>query len=274
MFSKYFYELDETAKHRYRDKLDKVGLVDDPYATQGGIQSVDWRDWPQVEYPDVYNYLIQTPCIYTGESLRAYKSLDGYNFCVNGWVSKVSVLSITRSPDAKLTTASVKHSQRLSATPLKPWVVAKMEGTIICGHCTCMAGLGEACSHIAALLFTLERNTQYQQSTTCTSLPCAWLPPSYQDVLYSEIAGIDFTTPHLKRKRAVSGLPGNEVTPSPNRLRNEITPPTNNDLGMFYNQLFQAEKAVLLSLVPEYSDHYVPLCKWCIARPTNSTLHD
>ena len=43
-----------------------------------GVHSVDWQDWPRVEYPDVYNYLIQTPSIYTGESLRAYKSLDGY----------------------------------------------------------------------------------------------------------------------------------------------------------------------------------------------------
>ena len=87
MFSTYFYELDETAKHCYREELDKAGLIDDPYVMQEqGIDSVNWQDWPRVEYPDVYNYLIQTPSLYTGESLRAYKSLDGYNFCVNGWV--------------------------------------------------------------------------------------------------------------------------------------------------------------------------------------------
>lgn len=26
----------------------------------------------------------------------------------------------------------------------------------MCGHCTCMAGLGEVCSHIAAVLFSIE----------------------------------------------------------------------------------------------------------------------
>ena len=31
-------------------------------------------------------------------------------------------------------------------------------------------------------------------------------------------------------------------------------------MDTIYKNLFQAEKAVLLSLVPGYSDHYVPLC--------------
>lgn len=159
MFSTYYYGLEETAKQRYRQKVERAGLVDDPYVTlEQRIQSEDWQNWPRIEYPDIYNYLIQTPSIYTGESLRAYKSLDGYNFFLNGWVSNVSVTAAMRTPDIKLVFGSVKHSQRISDTPLKPWVAAKKEGTVVCAHCTCMAGLGEACSHIAAPLFTLEKN--------------------------------------------------------------------------------------------------------------------
>ena len=41
----------------------------------------------------------------------------------------------------------VKHSQPLSAPALQPWVAVEKNGLIICAHCTCMAGLGEACSH-------------------------------------------------------------------------------------------------------------------------------
>ena len=55
-----------------------------------------------------------------------------------------------------LLTARVRHSQQVSATPVKPWVAAEKSGTIICAHCTCMAGLGEACSHISAVLLVLE----------------------------------------------------------------------------------------------------------------------
>ena len=38
-----FNELDETAKHWYRENLDKAGLIDDPYVMQEqGIDSVNW----------------------------------------------------------------------------------------------------------------------------------------------------------------------------------------------------------------------------------------
>ena len=93
---------------------------------------------------------------------------------------------------------SVKHSQRLSAPPLRAWVAIKQTGEVMCAHCTCMAGIGEACSHIAALLFTAEANTQAKQQFASTSLPCSWIPPSYRSVDFSEMSNIDFTTPNKK----------------------------------------------------------------------------
>ena len=65
-------------------------------------------------------------------------------------------------------------------------------------HCTCMAGLGEACSHIAALLFTVEANTRVKKRTVCTSLPCSWLPPTFRSVPYAQLSDID--SQHLSRK--------------------------------------------------------------------------
>ena len=46
-----------------------------------------------------------------------------------------------------------------------------------------MAGLGEACSLIAAILFTLDANVQARKSMSCTSMPCSWLPPSFVKAL-------------------------------------------------------------------------------------------
>ena len=42
----------------------------------------------------------------------------------------------------------VKHSYAASKAPLQPWVVLKHSGTVLVGHCTCMAGLAETCSHV------------------------------------------------------------------------------------------------------------------------------
>ena len=55
-----------------------------------------------------------------------------------------------------------------------------------------MAGLGEACSHIAALLFAVETNAQLKTQFPSTSLLCTWLLPSFQSVTFAEIAHIDF----------------------------------------------------------------------------------
>ena len=62
--------------------------------------------------------------LYTREMLKAYKTMDGYNFFVNGWVSNIVVTQIDGRQQYHFT-ATVKHSQTLSATPLKVWVGCK-----------------------------------------------------------------------------------------------------------------------------------------------------
>ena len=36
--------------------------------------------------------LIESPNVYTGESLKAYKSIDAYNYFVSGWLEIVTVV--------------------------------------------------------------------------------------------------------------------------------------------------------------------------------------
>lgn len=59
----------------------------------------------------------------------------------------------------------VNHSQRLGECPLKVWVLYKQSGTVVTGHCTCMAGTGETCSHVGACLFAIETGARLNQST-------------------------------------------------------------------------------------------------------------
>jgi hypothetical protein len=62
-----------------------------------------------------------------------------------------------------------------SEKPPKPWIVAEKDGKIIVGHCTCMAGLGEACSHMPALLFAIDTTVKIRDSKTVTEEPVYWL---------------------------------------------------------------------------------------------------
>jgi len=44
---------------------------------------LDWYNWPNVEYPDIFNYFVTSVSTYTKQQLEAYKSLDGY---MDGWI--------------------------------------------------------------------------------------------------------------------------------------------------------------------------------------------
>ena len=198
-----------------------------------------------MEYPYLYSYLIHTTNEYTGESLKAYKSLASYKYVKSGWVSDVKAIPIPGS-EAHLVMASVRHSQKISVSPVRSWVVVKKKGTILYGHCTCMAGLGEVCSHIGAVLFALEANTRYKESLTCTSVPCSWLPPIFQNVEYAPVASINFSN---------SASAAEE--PKKKKSKTAITSATPEELDTFLNKLSTSgSKAVVLSVTPNYCDGY------------------
>ena len=99
--------------------------------------------------------------------------------------------SVPSRSDLYIVTACVRHYQRLLGDTSEGMGSCRAcWSSIVCalyGFCTCMAGLGEVCSHVAAMLFTIDANTQLKNNTASTSLPCSWLPPTLQHVTYSEI---------------------------------------------------------------------------------------
>jgi hypothetical protein len=189
----------------------------------------------------------------------------------------------------------VKHSQALSDTALKPWVVVNLDGSVDYGHCNCKAGQGESCSHVAALLFALEATVQFRKNIACTSLPCAWKMPVFLDrVSYYEGKDIDFTAPSTKRKQQCQALcdtpttpntsttdlnqatstpststpststpstptPSTPTTPSTMRSTKVPRPPTEEEKSTFYSKLNNSKvKSAILSIVPEHSTSYIP----------------
>ena len=222
------------------------------------LSVVEWMDWPDVMYGDIFNYLILTPG-YIFEQLLAYRSLDGYNFFKNGWVTNVVVTNLNIQPRSFLFTAVVKHSQKLSLPSLQVWVAIKPCGEVMCAHCTCMAGVGEVCSHVAAVLFAAESNTLIKRQFSATSLPCSWLPAKFKFVSFSKVADIDFKTLNQKRKVALR-----TSEPEPKRKAFTFAPPTCTDTDLFvlHSKLSTTSgRPVMLSHTEGFSDLYIPTAR-------------
>ena len=72
----------------YLLKLKSVGLDSDPYDLPKKKCSTDINIWPEINFGDIYMYLISSPGKYTHESLEAWKSL--------GRTSKLDLLAKLR----------------------------------------------------------------------------------------------------------------------------------------------------------------------------------
>ena len=139
----------------------------------------EWKEeltgWPDLSFGDIYLYLIETPSQYDKKALKAYKSLAAYNYFVSGHVKKVWYHDVSADSPFCFLKADVIPSQRISEKKC-PWAcLNKTDGSVKCAHCDCMAGLGEACSHIAALLFKIEAAVKLGlTAASSTSKACQW----------------------------------------------------------------------------------------------------
>ena len=77
------------------------------------------------------------------------------------------------------------------------WVCLQIEyGWVLTAHCSCMAGLGSACSHVAALLFKIElaSHLKFTKGISPTSVLCEW-KKSKKSVQPAPIKLINFSRP-------------------------------------------------------------------------------
>ncbi|XP_074614405.1 uncharacterized protein LOC141874140 [Acropora palmata] len=261
---KYRVTLALERRKSYDEKLKLIENID-PYNVSNFLFSDSMELWPEIEFPDIANYLIFSTSSYTKEQLKAYKSLDAYNYFVAGWVRCIFVGKAT--DNIKILIGKVNHSQRMNETPLKPWVAATNEGTVVTAHCNCMAGLGGACSHVGAILFAVEAGVRIKRSTTCTSVPCKWLMPTpVIAVSYQELRDIDFTSSKTKKRKLdskISGLSSDtskqNSSPAQSDAAKNVFVPSQTDIKKFFESL-NASKThpAILSLIPPYNMKYCP----------------
>ncbi|MCL4144766.1 UNVERIFIED_CONTAM: hypothetical protein GTU68_057373 [Idotea baltica] len=157
----------------------------------------------------------------------------------------------------------VNHSQKLNEKPLTPWVFAHKDGVIISAHCDCMAGLGETCSHVGALLWAVESATQHKNNLTVTDKVCYWnMPTSIKKVLPCQVRNMKFNNNldiQTKEPQAQSSSSSSDIT----------------QLNDFVKQLAEkAPNAAILSVLPEYCQNFVPVSMSSSLPPILSIFFD
>lgn len=80
----------------------------------------------------------------------------------------------------------------MNLPPLHVWIMCQEDGSVETAHCTCMAGLGEVCSHIGALLYAIQHIVISRDSTSCTDVRALWKVPSVSKVEYTPLNAMSF----------------------------------------------------------------------------------
>lgn len=121
-----------------------------------------------------------------------------------------------------------------------------------------MAGLGEACSHVGAVLFACEAAVRIQQSLTCTQEANKWLPTHVKKIPYLPVSCVDFTS--AKRKYQQLGDEEKEnASPSFRRKKNVVSP-TKQEKMDFLKKLHDSKtKCAVLSVIPPYNKSFKPV---------------
>ena len=105
------------ARTRYVEKVKACGLSACPYDTLAHYLVNDPIEWPQLEWPEVHDYLIHTLGVYTREAMKNRKDLEMHRQHASGWVH--TVLFYQESCNSTLK-ADVTPSQRLNEKGILP----------------------------------------------------------------------------------------------------------------------------------------------------------
>nr|CAI5865746.1 unnamed protein product [Callosobruchus analis] len=175
---------------RYEKKIKIIGGLDPLFLDRSAL-SYSADNFPAVSNVDIISYLVFSTSYYTKQQMKAYKSLEAFKYFEAGFVSDCGVLNI--GPAYALVLAKVKHSQRLGESALEVWAIFNNDGSVESAHCTCIAGAGEVCSHIGALLFAVEYIVEARNTVTCTDVRALWKVPNISVVKCEPLRNMTFT---------------------------------------------------------------------------------
>lgn len=156
------------------------------------------------------------------------------------------------------------HSQAVRQPPLDLWILTEeRKGPVLTANCTCRAGQGSTCSHVAAVLYYVEAAVNIRNKPTVTEERAYWLlPRPTKEVRYARIADIDFTSAQTKRQRldaAINDLHNTCAPPPKPRPVRKVPAPTKEEQINFLATLKSlGSRAAALTVWDQFHDDFCP----------------
>lgn len=210
-------------KNEYEKKL-KIDekSIPDPFKIPHGWMNEDegMKFWPMILYPDIFNYLMFFPSELGSKDLNDYKNSKAYSYYKSGWLQPLLFHNLSGSKFC-IFKGECRRSQSLNEPFHKLWLIIEKTSKIRSAHCTCMAGMGETCNHVAAAMFHIEAAVRTGLTNpSCTSSANEWLPCRKNVEQPLKLKDINFSREDFaergKKKRALVASPKKKFDPLAN----------------------------------------------------------
>ncbi|XP_030845477.1 uncharacterized protein LOC105436450 isoform X2 [Strongylocentrotus purpuratus] len=188
---------------------DPMSELDDGWiGEQRGMQY-----WPPTMYRDICMYLLnKDPASLEGRIMKDYKEGKAYSYFASSWLKEIFFNPMGDSPFCFLK-SKCTPSQNIGAEPHEAWLLCQKDDGMICSaYCTCVAGLGQTCNHVAAMLFKLDHAFKSGLvNPACTSVANSWIATSKR-VLPCRVKEVSWERHHYGK--GLTSKPPKLVTPS------------------------------------------------------------
>ncbi|XP_055545638.1 uncharacterized protein LOC129730375 [Wyeomyia smithii] len=186
--SVYASELTGSQAERYLNKIAIIGSRD-PCLLNMSTSQIPVT----VSYDSIIDYVLHRQSTYSGAAFHCFKAVEAKKRFETGMVKLVEGVQLD---DINVVRGKVVHSMSLNDPCLTSWIIIKNEN-ILSAHCDCIAGIGEVCSHVGAILYHLtyfnhHHLTNYTASVTDKEQSWGKPSSSIPGNLQQPIGEIDF----------------------------------------------------------------------------------
>ena len=169
-------EVEAVLKNEYSKKLVVDGRkIPDPFKIPHRWQTEEegMVFWPMILYPNIFVF---NPPELGSNDLSYNKNCKAHSYYMSGWLQPLMYHNLTGSKFC-IFKGDCRHSQSINNPFHKFWLIVEKTGKIRACHCTCMAGMGQSCNHVAAAMFRVEAAVRNGLTNpSCTSSSNEWLP--------------------------------------------------------------------------------------------------